>query len=114
MQLFYNLVFRKLQQQLLGAGIAELNGSLGVLTSTLDLDDGTDAETLVLDDRALLQGITLGSRRRRCTRSYRLVQALEIRAKGVNGFLRLTGSHLARLGIGSELRSHWSRILHPI
>ena len=55
MQLFYNLVFRKLQQQLLGAGIAELNGSLGVLTSTLDLDDGTDAETLVLNGGSLME-----------------------------------------------------------
>ena len=55
MQLFYNLVFCELQQQLLGAGITELNGSLGVLTSTLDLDDGTDTEALMLDGSSLME-----------------------------------------------------------
>lgn len=51
-----DLELGKLEEELLGAEIAELNGGLLVLTTSLYLDDGTYAEALMLDDVAFAKG----------------------------------------------------------
>ena len=51
-----DLELGKLKEELLGAKIAELNGGLLVLTTSLYLDDGTYAEALMLDDVAFAKG----------------------------------------------------------
>ena len=53
--LFDNLVAGKLQEQLLGAHIAERNGGLGVLASAFDLHHIADSKALVLNDIALVK-----------------------------------------------------------
>ena len=45
----------KFHQQLLGAGIAEYDGSLQVLPHSLQFDDLADTETLVLDGASLTE-----------------------------------------------------------
>ena len=54
-RLAYNRIFRKFQQQLFCAGIPELNGSFGILTTPLHSDDGADTKALVLDDVSFTQ-----------------------------------------------------------
>ena len=46
-------VFGKLQQQLFGACIAEVDGSLGIFSRSLNLHHRSHSETLVLYDMAL-------------------------------------------------------------
>lgn len=50
----HNLVFREFQQELLGAGIAELHRCLGVLARSLNLQHRAYAKTLVLYHVAFL------------------------------------------------------------
>ena len=58
--LFDNLVAGKLQEQLLGAHIAERNGGLGVLASPLDLNYGAYAKPLMLDSNPLAEIASTG------------------------------------------------------
>ena len=54
-ELTNNLELGEFQQQLFGARVAELDGSLGVLARTLDLHHLTNAKTLMLDGAALTE-----------------------------------------------------------
>ena len=54
--LAYNLKPGKSQQQLFGAGIAELDGSLGIVAIALHLDHLPDAEALMLYLLSHLEG----------------------------------------------------------
>ena len=55
LKLSYNRIFCELQQQLFGAGVLKGDGSFGILSRAFNTDDSTDAETLMLDDVALLE-----------------------------------------------------------
>lgn len=53
--LLQHLEASELEQQLLGTRMLEVHRSLSVLTITLQSENGTNAETLVLDGASLLQ-----------------------------------------------------------
>ena len=132
-----NLELCELQKELFGAGIAELNGSLPVLTRSLNLDHRADAKALVLDGVALTEitnrGIrshrtgwygsidrteittwSAGSRSRQWLARLLLIEPFETITEWIHGFLRLTRSDGTGLGISFELCSHWPRVLHPL
>lgn len=92
MTLLDNRVLGELEEELLGAGILELDGGFGVLARTFYLDNGSDAETLVLDGVAHLQA--------------------DVADGGLRTWCLLTNGHEAGLGVGDELGGYGTGILH--
>ena len=107
-----NLELGKLQQQLFGTSVAELNRCLGILTCSFNPDDGSNTKTLMLYLDTLMKITQTGICRHR-TWSHSLMQSFEVWSKWIYGFLGLSRGNHPWFRIGPELCSHWSWILHP-